>query len=216
MAYTYNFFSKQLINGGDKINLSDVFTEIQDEAKKALNLGYGLGDIVLYLQDVTQDFTRAERQYVDLDQAIQSIVFKYYKYKNEKNPFKSNETRVVQLEEGPREAVVIKEGKSKAKGAAKSAKSIFKVDEPPTKAKEAAPAPVPEAVVSEVSVPINEDEEIVYLKELLNQAEEDKDDDPDTIENIASQTMVAFGALEQDKAREWYKANGFNYDKYNQ
>ena len=162
MAYTYNFFSKQLINGADKINLSDVFTSLQDEAKKALNLGYGLGDIVLYLQDVTQDFTRPERQYIDLDNAIQSIVFKYYKSKNEKNPFKSNEGVVVQVEEGPREPAVIKEGKTKAKR-----KSIFKVDEPE----------------------IVEDEEIIYLRELLNNVNPDSD-------AIASQTLVAFGALE--------------------
>jgi len=97
MAYSYNFFSKQLV-GSDKINLIDIFPDIQAEAKQSTNVSYGLADIVLFLQDVTQDFQRAERQYIDLDNAIQSIVKKYFDSKNISNPFNLNTTMVVQVD----------------------------------------------------------------------------------------------------------------------
>ena len=205
MAYSYDFFSKQLV-GSDKINLTDVFPNIQAEAKQATNVSYGLADIVLFLQDVTQDFQRAERQYIDLDNAIQSIVKKYFDSKNVNNPFKLNTTGVVQVDDSPRAPSVVKDGKMKGKGTPKS--TIFKKDEP-------APAPAP------VAAPVVDEQagEREYLKNLITDMEnEGISDDPDVIAEIADQVLVAFGYTEeaQAQAKQWFEDNGFNYDKYNQ
>jgi len=205
MAYEYNFFSKQLI-GNDNIDLSQVFPDLQKEAKQAINVSYGLGDIVLYLQDVTQDFKRAERQYVDLDNAIQSIVFKYYDSKNITNPFKANSTATSQLEQGPREAVVIKEGKASGKG---KARNIFRKDE-----EIKTPEPI---VVQAPPVPL---EDVVDEKQILKDYIIDMDavgagDDPDIILEIGDQIKRTFSGRDEE-AKKWFKENGFDYDKYNQ
>jgi len=210
MAYSYDFFSKQLI-GSDKINLTDVFPDIQAEAKQATNVSYGLADIVLFLQDVTQDFERAERQYIDLDNAIQSIVRKYFNSKNEENPFKLNTTGVVQVDGTPRAPSVVKDGKMKGKGTPKS--SIFKKDDEPTPTPK--PTPVAAPVIDEQA------EEKDYLKELIKTAEEaGLDDDDETIASIADQVFIVFGSqYDEDnktQAKKWFEDNGFNYDKYNQ
>jgi hypothetical protein len=205
MAYSYDFFSKQLV-GSDKINLTDVFPDIQAEAKQATNVSYGLADIVLFLQDVTQDFQRAERQYIDLDNAIQSIVKKYFDSKSVDNPFKLNTTGVVQVDDSPRAPSVVKDGKMKGKGTPKS--TIFKKDEP-------APAPAPVVAAPVVDEQAAERE---YLKELIKTAEDEGfSDDPDTIASIADETLIAFGFGDEAEAeaRKWFKDNGFDYDKYN-
>lgn len=218
MAYTYDFFSKQLI-GNDKIQLSEIFPQVQTDARQALNVAYGLGDIVLYLQDVTQDFTRAERQYIDLDNAIQSIVFKYYNSKGEKNPFKANASGVVQLEQGPREAIIVdaKEGKTKGKG---KAKNLFKKDEVvPAAAVEPVVVPAtPEVFVTDSSATgFDQAQEEATLKEMITEMEkEGLADDPDVISGIADQVMATFGYGQEEQARKWFKDNGFDYDKYNQ
>jgi hypothetical protein len=204
MAYEYNFFSKQLI-GNDNIDLSQVFPDLQKEARQSINVSYGLGDIVLYLQDVTQDFKRAERQYVDLDNAIQSIVFKYYDSKNITNPFKANTTETSQLEQGPREAVVIKEGKASGKG---KSRNIFRKDEE---------IKTPEPIVQAPPVPL---EDVVDEKQILKDYIIDMDavgagDDPDIILEIGDQIKRTFGGREEE-AKKWFKENGFDYDKYNQ
>jgi len=210
MAYSYDFFSKQLV-GSDKINLTDVFPDIQAEAKQATNVSYGLADIVLFLQDVTQDFQRAERQYIDLDNAIQSIVKKYFDSKNTSNPFKLNTTGVVQVDDSPRAPSVVKDGKMKGKGTPKS--TIFKKDEP-------TPAPAP--VVAAPSAPVVDEQEgeKEYLKELIKTAEEAGIDDDETIAEIAEQVFIVFGSqYDEDnkaQAKKWFEDNGFNYDKYNQ
>jgi hypothetical protein len=207
MAYSYDFFSKQLV-GSDKINLTDVFPDIQAEAKQATNVSYGLADIVLFLQDVTQDFQRAERQYIDLDNAIQSIVKKYFDSKNTSNPFKLNTTGVVQVDDSPRAPSIVKDGKMKGKGTPKS--TIFKKDEP-------VPAPAP--VVSAAPIVDEQAGEREYLKEIITDMEkEGLSDDPDVIAEIADQTLVAFGFGDdaEVEARKWFKDNGFDYDKYNQ
>ena len=209
MAYTYDFFSKQLI-GSDKINLSDVFTSVQGDARQALNVSYGLSDIVVYLQDVTQDFKRTERQYIDLDNAIQSIVFKYYESKNQSNPFKSNTTGVVQVDQGPREAVSIKEGKSKGKG---KARSIFKKDEEVAVVEPEIVAPA----VLPVAETLDQSQEEKTLRDLIKDMEaEGLSDDPDVISEIADQVMITFGYGREEEAKKWFEQNGFDYDKYNQ
>jgi len=194
MAYSYDFFSKQLV-GSDKINLNDVFPDIQAEAKQSINVSYGLADIVLFLQDVTQDFQRAERQYIDLDNAIQSIVKKYFSSKNQDNPFKLNTTGVVQVEEGPREPAVIKEGKMKGKGAPKS--SIFKTDEPKDNT---ALKPT--------------DEALEKLKENITDIEEfDLSGEEGVMEEARDLIKETFGD-DKSSAKKWFKDNGFDYDKY--
>ena len=139
----YKFFSQQLLSK-NILNLSDVFPEKQNLAKETTNVSYDLGDIVLYLQDVTENFRFSDTKYVELDNAIQSIIDKYYKSINKMNPFRSDldTMALAQLDAGtvPREAAVVKEGKIKGKGAAKAAKVVENKPLP-------APAPEPAAAV---------------------------------------------------------------------
>ena len=114
MAYKY--FSQQLLTK-NLLDLSEVFPQKQEIAKEQNNVAYNLGDIVLYLQEVTENFKFTDAKYIDLDQAIKAIVNKYYVSIATKNPFDS---------EVPREAAIVKEGEVKGKGVAKPAPSRVK------------------------------------------------------------------------------------------
>lgn len=124
MAYKY--FSQQLLTK-NLLDLSEVFPQKQQIAKEQNNVAYTLGDIVLYLQEVTENFKFTDAKYIDLDQAIKAIVNKYYVSIAAKNPFDSDiDTAALnQFKEGvvPREAAIVKEGEIKGKGVAKPAPS---------------------------------------------------------------------------------------------
>ena len=127
MAYKY--FSQQLLTK-NLLDLSEVFPQKQQIAKEQNNVAYTLGDIVLYLQEVTENFKFTDAKYIDLDQAIKAIVNKYYVSIAAKNPFDSDiDTAALnQFKEGvvPREAAIVKEGEIKGKGVAKPAPSRVK------------------------------------------------------------------------------------------
>lgn len=127
MAYKY--FSQQLLTK-NLLDLSEVFPQKQQIAKEQNNVAYNLGDIVLYLQEVTENFKFTDAKYIDLDQAIKAIVNKYYVSIAAKNPFDSDiDTAALnQFKEGvvPREAAIVKEGEIKGKGVAKPAPSRVK------------------------------------------------------------------------------------------
>lgn len=133
MAYKY--FTQKLLSS-DILDLTQVFPEKQETAKVSNNVSYNLADIAVFLQDRTENFKRIEPQYIDLDNAISEIVNKYYKSKNEKNPFldELDEESLAQLKnKTPREAAVVKEGKIEGKGAPKAAPE--KKEEPKKSAK---------------------------------------------------------------------------------
>ena len=156
MAYKY--FSQQLLTK-NLLDLSEVFPQKQQIAKEQNNVAYTLGDIVLYLQEVTENFKFTDAKYIDLDQAIKAIVNKYYVSIAAKNPFDSDiDTAALnQFKEGvvPREAAIVKEGEIKGKGVAKPAPSRVKevvevVEEAPkkstTKKEKVTPAPTEAAI----------------------------------------------------------------------
>jgi hypothetical protein len=124
MAYKY--FSQQLLTK-NLVDLSEVFPQKQQIAKEQNNVAYNLGDIVLYLQEVTENFKFTDAKYIDLDQAVKAIVNKYYVSIAAKNPFDSDidTAALSQFKEGvvPREAAIVKEGEIKGKGVAKPAPS---------------------------------------------------------------------------------------------
>ena len=124
---SYRYFSQQLIDK-NLLDLSQVFADKQAEAQKMGNVAYSLGDIVLYLQDVTDDFKLSDRKYIDLDNAIQSIIEKYYKSIGQENPFLKLDSLVSKEEEEkiPREAAIVEEGKVKVKGVAKKSPKEIK------------------------------------------------------------------------------------------
>ena len=139
MAYKY--FSQQLLTK-NLVDLSEVFPQKQQIAKEQNNVAYNLGDIVLYLQEVTENFKFTDAKYIDLDQAVKAIVNKYYVSIAAKNPFDSDidTAALSQFKEGvvPREAAIVKEGEIKGKGVAKPAPSRVKevvelVEEAPKK-----------------------------------------------------------------------------------
>jgi hypothetical protein len=221
----YNYFSQQLINT-DQLNLSDVFPEQQMEAERSLNVSYNLADIVLYLSDVTNNFKKSELKYIDLDNAIESIVKKYYKSINQKNPFVTTDTGLQQLDEGtiPREAAIVGEGKLKGKGTVKPAKkSIFATEEPKKKVVEEVITEEPKQLQTPIEAPASVEEAVFDAMEeqaiLLGQiqvVEENPElmEDTDTMQLISDQTMAAF-SYDEDEARKWYAEQGFDYDKYN-
>ena len=156
MAYKY--FSQQLLTK-NLLDLSEVFPQKQQIAKEQNNVAYTLGDIVLYLQEVTENFKFTDAKYIDLDQAIKAIVNKYYVSIAAKNPFDSDiDTAALnQFKEGvvPREAAIVKEGEIKGKGVAKPAPSRVKevvevVEEAPKKVadkkEKVTPAPTEAAI----------------------------------------------------------------------
>jgi len=131
---SYRYFSQQLIDK-NLLDLSQVFADKQAEAQKMGNVAYSLGDIVLYLQDVTDDFKLSDRKYIDLDNAIQSIIEKYYKSIGQENPFLKLDSLVSKEEEEktPREAAIVEEGKVKVKGVAKKSPKEIKEEKVVTK-----------------------------------------------------------------------------------
>ncbi len=131
MAYKY--FSEKLLSAN--IDLSEVFPDQQTEAKKQQNVTYGLGDIVIYLQDVTNNFKSQDSSYIELDNGIQEIVTRYYKSKGIENPFAVKKEEADTYQEGvvPSESVTVKDGKTESKGVVapkKAAEPVAAVAEP--------------------------------------------------------------------------------------
>jgi len=123
MAYKY--FTQQLVNK-NILDLTSVFPDKQKIAQDRSQVSYNLGDVVLYLKDITDDFKVTDNKYIDLDNAIREIIVKYYKSIGiEKNPITTGTTddeAVKDLETTTtREAYVVEDGKLKGKGVGKSA-----------------------------------------------------------------------------------------------
>jgi hypothetical protein len=196
MAYKY--FSQQLLTK-NLLDLSEVFPQKQQIAREQNNLAYTLDDILLYLQEVTENFKFTDTKYIDLDQGIKAIVNKYYVSIATKNPFDSNIEVLDEFQEGvvPREAVIVKEGETKGKGLAKPAPSRVKevvelVEEAPKKSskkEKVTPAP------SEAAIEKADDVKIQQFKNTLDNLQMLFDDS--TLEEqqdlITSQTKRADG-----------------------
>jgi hypothetical protein len=88
MAYTY--FTKKLLNKSSDIDLANVFPEKQERAKSRLNTNYGLPEIVDWMAEGTNNFKRTENYFIDLDQAVQRLVYKYYESTGQKNPYQQD------------------------------------------------------------------------------------------------------------------------------
>jgi len=117
----YKYFSPELLESN--IDLNQVFPDKQEMAKQRNAVSYGFLDIVLYLKEQTDNFSKQENQWIDLDNAIYKIVDNWYRFKGEPNPFlKAVPSAILQgFIEGkvPKEAVVIKDGTAKGKGIVK-------------------------------------------------------------------------------------------------
>ena len=120
----YKFISKKILDS-NQLDLTNVFPEKQEIVRQDSNVTYNLLDIVMFLKDRTNNFTRVEREYVDLDNAVAEIIDKYYKSIDQKNPFVEtlDEMDDDDFKSGnvPREAFVVEDGKVKGKGLAKPA-----------------------------------------------------------------------------------------------
>lgn len=124
MAYKY--FTQKLLSAST-IDLSTVFPEKQEIARESNNVSYSLADIAMYLKDRTENFTKVESQYIDIDSAISQIISKYYISKGEKNPFivdVDDEALKGFESKTPREAAIVEDGQLKGKGAPKSAPDV--------------------------------------------------------------------------------------------
>jgi len=114
MAYKY--FSEKLLAAN--VDLSAIFPDKQQVAKDQNNVTYGLGDVVIYLQDVTNNFKSQDSSYIDLDNAVQEIMTRYYKSEGVENPFLVKKVSVDSYQEGvvPSESLTVKDGKTESKG----------------------------------------------------------------------------------------------------
>jgi hypothetical protein len=168
MAYKY--FTEQLLSSG--VDLSDVFPEKQEIARENGNVSYNLGDIAMYIKDVTENFKKSENHYIELDNAISEIVNKWYKSKGEKNPFMPEIDFELAKEFSsttPREAAIVDKGDIKSKGAPKAAPDVVK----PKAAKE----PKVKEVVEEVKVvETGKSDKVNKFKEELSKRKEIYDD----------------------------------------
>lgn len=99
MAYSY--FTKKLLAKSNEIDLANIFPDKQERAKERLNTNYSLPQIVDWIKENTNNFRKSENYFIDLDQAIQRLVFKYYASTNLKNPFK-DEIEEVEVKAQPR------------------------------------------------------------------------------------------------------------------
>ena len=86
MAYKY--FTKKLLEKSNEIDLASIVPEKQQRAKEMLNTNYGLPQIVDWIKESTNNFKRTDNYFIDLDQAIQRLVYKYYDSIGRANPFK--------------------------------------------------------------------------------------------------------------------------------
>jgi hypothetical protein len=124
----YNYFSKQLLDSG--MNLSDVFPDKQEYAKKKQRVSYGLEDIVLYLKDATEGFKFYDQKYIELDNGIREIVKKYFISTNQPNPFEGmyKKEELPEYKEGivPKEPFVVDKDKVVGKGITAPKKEIEK------------------------------------------------------------------------------------------
>jgi hypothetical protein len=166
MAYKY--FTEQLLSSG--IDMSDVFPEKQEIARENNNVSYNLGDIAMYIKDVTDNFKVTENHYIELDNAISEIVAKWYKSKGEKNPFVDEIDTEAALKEfastTPREAAIVEKGDIKSKGAPKSAPSKTKEVKEEVKEKQKSKEKiVEEEKLSEKGIKFKND--LLFQKEVL-------------------------------------------------
>ena len=133
MAYKY--FTQQLINK-NILDLSTVFPEKQKIAQDRSQVSYNLGDVIVYLKDITDEFKITDNKYIDLDNAIREIVDKYYKSigQEKTNPFRSGiEDEEIKDKISQTEAYIVQDGKSKAKGVGKSAPKKDSTKQEPSK-----------------------------------------------------------------------------------
>jgi len=114
----YKYFTQKVYNNPDKINLDAIFPEKQSIAKDMYNVSFGLREVVNYLQTATNNFSKTEVKYMDMDAAIDNIVSKYYKSINQENPFKSA-TDYSELDEetgfGVKDSALVSDGEVKTK-----------------------------------------------------------------------------------------------------
>jgi hypothetical protein len=93
MAYKY--FTKELLAKSNEVDIANIFADKQNLAKEKLNTNYSLPQIVDWVKENTNNFKKSENYFIDLDQAIRRVVFKYYESTNKVNPFADS----VQIEE---------------------------------------------------------------------------------------------------------------------
>jgi hypothetical protein len=120
MATTYNYQTKAIL--GSNVDLNAVFPERQEDAKIALNVDFGLRDTALFLQTVSGNWTSADTKLMDMDNAISSIIAKYYKSTGADNPFadsdagKKPKTKVASTIQAPISGADVNMGKVKTRG----------------------------------------------------------------------------------------------------
>ena len=85
MAYRY--FTKELLDKSNEIDIANIFPEKQQKAKEMLNTNYSLAEIVSWMRDNTNNFKKSENYFIDLDQAVKKVVDRYYESTNKANPF---------------------------------------------------------------------------------------------------------------------------------
>jgi len=105
MAYKY--FTKELLEKSNDIDLANIFSEKQLKAKEMLNTNYSLPQIVGWIKDNTNNFKSQQNYLIDLDQAIKVLVYRYYDSTNTPNPFIDSKVEEIESGKQPRVPVEI-------------------------------------------------------------------------------------------------------------
>jgi hypothetical protein len=109
MAHKY--FTKQLLDKSNNIDLANIFSDKQEDAKKKLNTDYSIPQIADWIKENTNNFKKQDGYYIDLDQALKRVVFKYYDSTSQVNPFSEEvDDEVVELGQPRRAVEVTSEG----------------------------------------------------------------------------------------------------------
>jgi len=197
MAYKY--FSKQIID--KNFDLNNVFPEKQMEAQKRNGVSYNLLDIVIYLKEVTSDFTISDNAYIDMDNAIERVLNNYFKVNPDLvNPFveKTKEDKKFLEGQVPKDAVILTEEGIESKGNKKQSAAKSKVkngEEVGEKVVSEEDVIIPVEEPTEPQAPTNKEE----LKETIILSAEYMDENFDSLdsdEKAAFEDMIeALGEL---------------------
>lgn len=114
MAYKY--FTEKLLKS--KIDISQIFPEKIAAAKQMNNVAYGLPEITEYIRASTNNFKSTDKEFIDLDDAVRQIVYKFFDSTGQINVFE--DTDAILLDDSgnqmqPREAALVEDGKIKGK-----------------------------------------------------------------------------------------------------
>lgn len=204
MAYKY--FTKRLLQEGN-IDLASVFPDKQAIAREQCNVSYGLPETIDYLRTATENFKFSDQRYIDLDNAVRSIIGRYYISKNIRNPFEESGEAAIEDEyvEGnePKKAAIVADGRTKQKDVPeqKFKAPVSDIEEEQIAVAAATPpAPVDDKVEAPVLPPVESVPDMITLPAEQGAEEETPSKGPSRVEVFEAIEMMKLLADDGDES----------------